>query len=374
MKKMKMRAGAPDPRCDIRLAAGVKKKATCVPGKRRRGKAKITCLDLFAGGGGFSTGAEQAGAHVLFAINHDDDAVMYHALNHPYTMHCNQNVIAFDWNEAPLADLILASPSCKCHSTAGTRGGKGKRGKAPPHDYLRPTPFAIINCLQNQIERGNRPVLVVENVTEFRRIWSDYDWWAEGIKRRGYSMSENVLCSLDFGIPQRRTRLFMIFTPSEKAFDLKLPTRKCPASVARLKPGDKRPFKPLIHKGEGLPPENWAPLSQWGTVGKKAKGREAKLKKRLGKLPKLWYWANTDTAPLSADEPCGTITAESGNQLYIVKGGLMRRFSVWELRGAMGFPKDYVLPSSLVIAGKLLGNAVVPQVGKEIVRQIIARA
>ena len=370
------RRGAPDPRCDVRLASGVKKKATCVPGKRGRGRAKITCLDLFAGAGGFSTGAEQAGAHVLFAINHDDDAVMYHALNHPYAMHCNQNVIAFDWNEAPLADLILASPSCKCHSTAGTRGGKGKRGKAPPHDYLRPTPFAIINCLQNQIERGNRPIVVVENVTEFRRIWDDYDWWVDGIKRRGYSMSENVLCALDFGVPQRRTRLFMIFTPSEKAFDLELPKRSCPVSIGLVKGKDKMPFAPMIHREDGLPPENWTPIDEWSpsSVGKKARKRAASLKKRLGKLPKVWYWANTATAPLSADEPCGTITAESGNQLYLVKGGLMRRFSVWELRSAMGFPENYVLPSSLAIAGKLLGNAVVPQIGGDIVRQIIARA
>jgi site-specific DNA-cytosine methylase len=146
--------------------------------------------------------------------------------------------------------------------------------------------------------------------------------------------------------------------------------------VSGLKKGDKLPFKPLIHRGGGLPPENWVPIDQWGTpsVGRKARGREAKLKKRLGRVPPLWYWANTDTAPLSADEPCGTITAESGNQLYLVKKGLMRRFSVHELRGAMGFPKNYVLPSSLVEAGRLLGNAVVPQLSKFITKQLIARA
>ena len=52
----------------------------------------------------------------------------------------------------------------------------------------------------------------------------------------------------------------------------------------------------------------------------------------------------------------------------------MRKFAVAELRGAMGFPKGYELPSSLPLAGRLLGNAVVPQISKFIVQQLIARA
>ena len=357
------------------LRTGVKKDAVCVPGKRRpRGrKAKITCLDIFAGAGGFSTGAEQAGAHTLFAINHDDDAVMYHALNHPYTMTCNQNVVAFDWNEAPLADLVLASPSCKVHSTAGTRGGKGKRGAAPKHDYLRPTPWAIVECLTNQIQRGNHPLVVVENVLEFRdKPWIDYRAWVEMIMRRGYELSENVLCALDFGVPQRRTRLFLVFTPSASPFDLRLPARKCPPSIKQVKGKDRLPFKPLIQKGA----TGWKPWKDWdgGSVASKVRDRLKKLKKRLGRVPPMWYWANTMSAPLDVTEPCGTITAESGQQLYMVKGPLMRKFTIYELRGAMGFPKGYILPDSLTVASKLLGNAVVPAISKAIVQQLIKRA
>jgi DNA (cytosine-5)-methyltransferase 1 len=351
--------------------------APCIPGKKRRGRAKATAIDLFAGAGGFSTGAEQAGAHVLFCINHYGPAVAAHALNHPHSTHCHEDVFKFDWNRAPLAEIVLASPSCKCHSTAATKGGKGKRCAAPKHDALRATPWAVVNCVENQLDRGNRPIVVVENVVEFKRRWKLYPGWLNLFRGMGYSVSENILCSLDFGIPQRRTRLFLIFTPTEKAFDLRAPkSRSCPRSVAGLKRGDKIPMRPLIHRGAGDPPEQWSLIEEWDpvSVGRKARQREARLKKRLGRVPKLWYWANTDTAPLSADEPCGTITAESGNQLYIVKGDRMRRWSVHELRGAMGFPKDYLLPSSLPEAGRLLGNAVVPQISKFIVQQLIARA
>ena len=45
-------------------------------------------IDLFAGGGGASTGIEQAiGRHVDIAINHDADAIGMHEINHPQTRH-----------------------------------------------------------------------------------------------------------------------------------------------------------------------------------------------------------------------------------------------------------------------------------------------
>ena len=45
-------------------------------------------IDLFAGGGGASTGIEQAiGRHVDIAVNHDPEAVSLHSVNHPQTQH-----------------------------------------------------------------------------------------------------------------------------------------------------------------------------------------------------------------------------------------------------------------------------------------------
>lgn len=45
-------------------------------------------VDLFAGGGGASTGIELAlGRHVDIAVNHDPEAVSLHQANHPQTRH-----------------------------------------------------------------------------------------------------------------------------------------------------------------------------------------------------------------------------------------------------------------------------------------------
>ena len=43
----------------------------------------VRAVDLFAGWGGFTAGAEMAGAEVVFAANHWKLAVDAHALNHP---------------------------------------------------------------------------------------------------------------------------------------------------------------------------------------------------------------------------------------------------------------------------------------------------
>ena len=43
-------------------------------------------IDNFAGGGGASTGMELAlGVPVDIAINHDEDAIAMHRVNHPHT-------------------------------------------------------------------------------------------------------------------------------------------------------------------------------------------------------------------------------------------------------------------------------------------------
>ena len=73
-------------------------------------------IDNFAGGGGTSTGLEQAfGRPVDIAINHDPEALAMHAINHPHTQHLCESV----WNVDPIevtknqpVGLVWLSPDC----------------------------------------------------------------------------------------------------------------------------------------------------------------------------------------------------------------------------------------------------------------------
>lgn len=83
-------------------------------------------VDLFAGGGGASTGLEQAlGRPVDIAVNHNPWAVSMHAANHPLTTHLCQDV----WEADPRIECggkpvgwLHASPDCTHFSQA--KGGQ----------------------------------------------------------------------------------------------------------------------------------------------------------------------------------------------------------------------------------------------------------
>lgn len=85
-------------------------------------------VDNFAGGGGASTGIEEAtGYCVDIAINHDPRAIKMHKANHPYTKHYCEDVWQVDPVKVcgghPVA-LAWFSPDCKHFSKA--KGGKPK--------------------------------------------------------------------------------------------------------------------------------------------------------------------------------------------------------------------------------------------------------
>lgn len=78
----------------------------------------MKAIDLFAGFGGFTLGATQAGARVVWAANHWPLAVETHARNHAGTEHVCQDLRQADWTALPRFDLLLASPACQGHSQA----------------------------------------------------------------------------------------------------------------------------------------------------------------------------------------------------------------------------------------------------------------
>src|SRR5688572_7699225 len=78
-------------------------------GEREGGGARLKAIDLFAGAGGFTAGAERAGARVLWAANHWPAAVACHASNHPHIEHACQDLRQADFTRLPRFDLLLAS-------------------------------------------------------------------------------------------------------------------------------------------------------------------------------------------------------------------------------------------------------------------------
>ncbi len=302
----------------------------------------ITAIDLFAGAGGFSTGARMAGCTVAWAANHWPAAVQVHADNHPGTEHACQDLHQADWTQVPAHDLLLASPCCQGHSRA--------RGKdRPHHDAQRSTAWAVVSAAE--IHRPQ--AIVVENVPEYLG-WQLYPAWEAALRALGYAMSPHIIDAANHAVPQHRRRVFIVGTRSASPIRLHLPRR------------EHLPALSFIRFDEG----NWSAIDKPGrspaTLARIAAGRAAHGDRFLT----AYYGNEKGGRPLS--RPVGTITTR--DRWAIVDGDRMRMLSVSECRDAMGFPAAYQLPSRAKDAMQMLGNAVCPPVACDVITALQAAA
>jgi DNA (cytosine-5)-methyltransferase 1 len=319
----------------------------------------VRALDIFAGAGGFSLGAEQAGADVLFAINHWDMAAWTLRNNRPSARVVEQDAFEFNWHKAPDVDLVIASPACQGHSPAATKGGKGKRNAAPPHDADRATAWAVPRCLE--IKRPK--FAIVENVYAFAN-WAGYRGWRHYMEDVGYRLKSHRIECADMGVPSLRKRLFITAVRkdvSRKPFDLKVPRRR------------KAGFKKCLDKKLSRNREHWTPADS------KVDSIRRKVRSGRRKIPRGMFLVNnvSEGLPIPVNDPIRTITTKAGGQWQLVRRGSrgeeVRLLTTGELLCAMGFSKKYALPEGKVVASKLIGNAVPPPVAREFVSQIIQR-
>lgn len=299
-------------------------------------------IDLFAGAGGFSTGAKMAGCTVAWAANHWPAAVAVHEDNHPGTEHACQDLHQADWTQVPAHDLLLASPCCQGHSRA--------RGKdRPHHDAQRSTAWAVVSAAE--IHRPQ--AIVVENVPEFLG-WQLYPAWEAALRALGYAMSPHLIDAANHAVPQHRRRAFIVGTRSANPIRLHLPKR------------EHIPVERIIDLNAG----RWTPVNKPGrspaTLARIAAGRAAHGHRFLT----AYYGNEKGGRPLS--RPVGTITTR--DRWAIVDGDRMRMLSVTECRAAMGFPETYQLPSRAKDAMQMLGNAVCPPVARDVITALQAAA
>ena len=297
----------------------------------------MKAIDLFAGAGGFSTGATMAGLEVVWAADHWPDAVKWHGLNHPDAEHLCQDLHQADWSQVPAHDIMLASPCCQGHSKA-----RGKAKGNPQHDASRSTAWAVVSAAEY-----HRPeFVVVENVPEFLD-WQLYRPWELAMNALGYTVAPHVVDAADLGAPQNRVRMFLVLTKS-----------KAPLLLSLAKQQHK-PASSFIDFNAG----NWQPIKKPGrakaTLERVKAGRAAHGDRFL-----ISYYGNTKTGR-SIHRPIGTITTR--DRWAVIDGDKMRMLSRFECRDAMSFPESYQLPDSHRLAVHLLGNAVCPIAAKHII-------
>lgn len=145
-------------------------------------------LDLFCGAGGFSTGFIQAGFNVKYAIDNNPKVQETFEYNHPQTKFILADIKELDPNDFKDVDIIIGSPPCQEFSYANNRGNPDK-GMELVKIYLE-----WIKIIQPKF-------WIMENVPAVEKYlkWRITDFNIPIIK---------VLNCANFGVPQRRKRMF----------------------------------------------------------------------------------------------------------------------------------------------------------------------
>ncbi len=182
---------------------------------------------MFCGAGGSSCGASQAGVTIVGGVDGWETAIETFKLNFPKArtwqtqiQHLTGRALLGDLGAI---DLLLASPECTNHTFA-----KGNRREGEEQEKSRRTAFEVMRFAQALEPRW----IVIENVVSMRR-WSEYPKWRKRLGTLGYNLTEIVLDSQNFGVPQTRRRLFII-GDREKAPSLPRPIEKPPVPARQV--------------------------------------------------------------------------------------------------------------------------------------------
>jgi DNA (cytosine-5)-methyltransferase 1 len=293
--------------------------------------------DLFAGGGGASTGIRMAlGRDPDIAVNHDAVAVAMHAANHPGTRHYQEDI----WKVHPLTAtkgqpvaLLWASPDCKHFSRA--------KGAAPTRDKeVRALAWVVAKWAR--LVRPN--VVLLENVQEFSD-WGPLD--KEGriiaaqkgltfqaflgqLRHLGYAVEHRCLRACDYGAPTIRRRLFLIARCDGLPIVWPEPTHGDPKSEA-VKSGLLPPWRTAAEIIDWSIPcpsifERKKPLAE-NTLRRIAEGIRRYVVKAAEPFIVTYYGSKHpgDFRGSGIDEPLRTQTTE--NRFGLIIPHLQRQFS-----------------------------------------------
>lgn len=313
----------------------------------------IRTFDMFSGGGGSSRGAALAGASVVGGVDAWTLATEVFADNFPEAKVFARRVEELDpgviLDEVGRVDLLLASPECTNHSCA--------RGARPRLESSRETALQVVRYARVMTPRW----IVIENVIHMRP-WPRYQGLLQGLRDEGYRVAEHVLDAADYGVPQRRKRLFLLCD------------RECePPSRIPKRRGRKRSAASILDK-----PGTWNRSAL--DNGRRAAATLERAERGFAALgrdvPFLIVYYGSDGAggwqPLTV--PLRTITTLDRFGLCEPSDDepTLRMLQVPELARAMGFDEDLLLKRGTRRDRiMLLGNGVCPPVMEAAVKALV---
>lgn len=299
----------------------------------------ITVLDLFAGCGGLSFGFEELNWNVV-AYEMSEKASNVYKKN--LTGMINIQKLTVEDQTVP-HQVLIGGPPCQPFSIGGNQ-----KGKYDPRDCV---PIFIANM------KRHRPLIaIMENVENLagKKHLHYLNQVIQEMKDLGYQVAHRILDASDYGVPQRRKRLFVV--AHRGGFNFPLPTCHTPVTV-----------------GETLPSDSFR-----GSTGDLFPNLV--LTKSMDDYIERYENKSKCVNPrdLRADRPARTLTCRNlvgctSDMIRICLDNKKRRqLTTEEAALLQTFPSNYFEGISRSDAMKMIGNSVPPLLSKQIARCVAA--
>lgn len=345
---------------------------------------KPTAIDLFAGAGGFSLAAVQAGCRIVIAIENDAYAVKTYKENIlKYTAAKNAKVLDKSILEyAPESvrdeflgkvecDLLLGGPPCQGFSTHRILNA----GVNDPRNELVLAYFSFVKAFRPR-------VFLMENVPGI--LWERHKqflekFYEEGSKAGYHIFKPIVLDARDFGVPQRRKRVFILGVRDVADMqNFVWPPKATHAAPGKVKPGQKLwitcadVFKPAlnndennIHMNHGLDLVEAFRKTPPNGGSRKDSGRILPCHEKHDGHKDVY-------GRINPAEPAPTMTTACINPS---KGRFVHPtehhgITLRQAARIQTFPDNFTFVGGLTAAGRQIGNAVPVELGKFLIKYI----
>lgn len=332
---------------------------------------KPKVISLFSGCGGLDLGFVQAGCDIVYANDFDKHATAVYELNFGEGTVDKRDIRIVEADEIPDGDILIAGFPCQPFSTAGKR-----KGVADPRGQLYKECIRIIKAKKPK-------VVLFENV---RGIFSSKDRNGRTLgdtitkellsRKCGYTVTSDLILASDYGVPQNRTRAFIVGVRKDIKVTYEFPPKQ---SKEGLTVGDvlslpqdapnQQTWKFTLKAADIIPlvPEG----GSWHDVPYEH------LPERLKKVrdkPKKVY--STYYRRFARHEINGTITAAANPELCgITHPTENRRYTIREVARFQSFPDDFLFIDGIqtvtIAMYRVIGNAVPPVLAKCLAESII---
>jgi DNA (cytosine-5)-methyltransferase 1 len=241
----------------------------------------LNTIDLFSGPGGLSIGLKLAGYRIVANVEINRDAMETYTSHDTQAHHYNLDVreVSFTKYKGE-ADIVVGGPPCQPFSIGGLR-----KAQADERDMIP----EFIRCLKEC-----RPeAFILENVPGLtqKRTRPYFDYALSRLSNCGFQLNWAVLNSADYGIPQKRKRLFVL---GARNIRLRFP-------VATHGLGTENPY-----------------LSPANVIGNEPIGEAPNCPVKFARYPDLrpspyaGHVYNGGGRPIDPEGPCHTILASAG--------------------------------------------------------------